>query len=110
MPKQGRASDADLRERSVDQVRLGLIGPNGAAWPIAVTKSGTVKYDDPVLFRREIDEAAGQEILDHAAIAMEQDQWLSFPPHNIMEPDPVHLDEFSDWGIVPLSLIGAPLV
>jgi len=41
---------------------------------------------------------------------MEQDKWLSFPPLNIMEPDPVHLDEFSDWGIVPLSLIGAPLV
>jgi hypothetical protein len=110
MTEDGRAIDADLREGSMDQLGLGFICPDRAAWTLAVAESRAVEHDDPVRLSRHIDQAAGLEILDHAAIAMEQDQWFAFATDNVVEANPIHLDELPGRRTVALSLSGKPVV
>ena len=61
--------------------------------------AGTIEHDDPVLPGRQVDKPAGDEVLDHAAVAMQQDQRRSLATFQVMEADPVHLYEPADRGI-----------
>ncbi|GHG37560.1 hypothetical protein GCM10017322_40330 [Paracoccus aerius] len=43
--------------------------------------------------------------MDHAAVAVQQNQWRSLATLQVMKADPVHVDEAPDRGIV---LLGPP--
>jgi hypothetical protein len=45
------------------------------------------------VFRREIKKAAGLEILNHAAVTMQQDERLSASPLDVMQPHSAYLDK-----------------
>ena len=64
--------DADHAERCMDQVCLRLRCPNRGARALAVAEARPVERDDAVFLRRHGEEAARLEILDHAAIAVQQ--------------------------------------
>ena len=71
-------------------------------WP----KPGTIEHDYAIVPGGEIDEATRLEILDHAAIAMKQDQWPAGPAFDIVQANTVDVDETSLRRIIALRLVG----
>ncbi|MGY4455185.1 hypothetical protein ACVWZR_009845 [Bradyrhizobium sp. i1.3.1] len=73
-------------------------------------EAGTVEHDDPIVLGCKIDQATRLEILDHAAIAMEQNQRASGPALDIVQPNTVDVDEPPLGRIITLRLVGkAPI-
>lgn len=72
-------------KRCTEEIGLGLRAPHPAAWPRAVPIAGTVEHHDPVLARHHPNQSAGEEVLDHAAIAMQQNQRRSLATLQVME-------------------------
>ena len=69
------AFETPSRSRALlDQFGLGIGRPDDVARPVAVAEAGTVENDDPVVLGGEINQTAGFEILDHAAVAVQQNQ------------------------------------
>jgi hypothetical protein len=69
MAEYHRVGDPQLCEYYGYYFRLGVRRSYDVARPIAVSIARTVEHDDTVIFRYEIDETAGFEILDHAAVS-----------------------------------------
>ena len=63
----------------MDELGLGLRSPDGSAGARAVPETGTVKSDDAILSRGCFDHAARFEILDHAAVAVQEHDRLTGP-------------------------------
>ena len=64
--------------------------------------AGTIEHDDAVLPGRQVNKPAGNEVLDHTAVAMKQNQWQSLATLQVMKADPVCVDEPPNRGIAPL--------
>jgi hypothetical protein len=56
----------------LDEFCLNIRRPYDVARAVAVAEAGTVEHDDPVVLGSEINQTAGFEILDHAAVAVQQ--------------------------------------
>ena len=67
-------------ERLFDQFGLGVGRPDHVARPVAVTESGPVENDDPVVLCRKINQTAGFEVLDHAAVAVQTEPAVRLSP------------------------------
>jgi hypothetical protein len=67
-----------------------------------VAKAGTVDDNDPVVLGSKIDQSAGFEVLDHAAVAMQKHQRLAGASFHVVQPDTVHIKELAGWRIVVL--------
>src|SRR5215212_487296 len=89
----------------MDEVGLSFRRPNRAAGTIAVAVSRSVKGDDTVVLGGHVDKAARLEILDHAAIAVQQDQWFAFASLNVMDANPADLEEMAGRRILALGLV-----
>jgi len=63
--------NAQPRKGLLDQFCLSVGRPDHVSRPVAVAEAGTVENDDLEVPCRKIDQAAGLEILDHAAVAEE---------------------------------------
>ena len=72
---------------------------------ITVPKARSVKNDDPILSRRLVDKAARGKILNHAAVAMQQNQWLALTALKVVEANAFYFDEFTHWRVVTLGLL-----
>jgi hypothetical protein len=70
-----------------------------------VAEAGAVENDDPVIFCSEINQTAGFEILDHAAVAMKKNQRVAFAAFDVMKPNPVYLKEATGGRIVMLRFL-----
>lgn len=88
MAKDNRLRDAQLIEGLLEQVRLGIRSPDDVPWPRAMPKTGTIEHHDPVVLGCEIDQSTRDEILDHAAIAVKQDQRLASAAFQIVQANP----------------------
>src|SRR5215204_4059753 len=88
----------------MDEVGLSFRRPNRAAGTIAVAVSRSVKGDDTVVPGGHVNKAARLEILDHAAIAVQQDQWFAFASLNVMDANPADLKEMAGRRILALGL------
>ncbi len=75
-----RRCGVQLQQRPVDQVGLRLGRPDRAARTPAVAISGAVEHDDPVGPGGFVQQPARLEVLDHAAIAVQQNQRRAAPP------------------------------
>jgi hypothetical protein len=89
-PQNDGVGDANLRQRVFDQFSLGVRRPNNAARPVAVTKAGPVEHDDAMILGDEIDEAAAFEVLDHAAVTVQEYDGIACAALDVMEPPAVH--------------------
>src|SRR4051794_38649975 len=107
MAENDRRANAELFERSVDQNGLRLRRPNCGARALAVAEAWSVEGNDPVSFRGHVDEPARLEILDHAAIAMQQHQRLTLAPFDVVQTNAVDFDEPAGGRIVAFRLLGA---
>src|ERR1700754_1486964 len=64
------------------------------------------EYHHLVILRPQIDHAAGLDILDHAAVAVEQNQGPALSAFHVVQSYPVDLDELSFGRIIALCLPG----
>jgi hypothetical protein len=103
MPENDGAWHTDFLEGAGYEVSLRFRCPDCAAGPATVTKSGSVECDHAVFLRGQINQPAGLKVLDHAPVAMQEDQWSSRPPLNVVEANTVHRDESSEGRVTTLS-------
>ena len=61
-------------ESAVNQLSLRGRRPDNVTRPITMTEARTIENDDAIILSCQIDQTTGFEILDHAAIAVQQDQ------------------------------------
>ena len=73
---------------------------------IRMAEAGPVDGDDPVAFRKPIDEAADHEVLGHGPVAMDQDYGTAFAPGDVVDPQAVHLDKPARGARGLLALLG----
>ena len=66
--------DVQSMESAVNQFSLSRRGPDNVTRPIAMTKAGTIENDDAIVPGGQINQTAGFEILDHAAVSVQKDQ------------------------------------
>lgn len=81
-----------------------------AVWPITglyLPVAGWWLYADMARLADEHGSAdpARREILDHAAVAMEQDKRLTCPAFNVVEANASHFDEFPHGRIITFRLL-----
>jgi len=74
VPQDDRMGDARLLESAVNQLSLCCWRPDNITRPITMTEPRTIENDDAMIFSGRSDQSAGFEILDHAAVAVQQDQ------------------------------------
>ena len=110
MPQDDRGRGADPDESLADQLGLAVRRPDHVAGPGAVPVSGTVEGDDPVFPGGAVEQAARLEVLDHAAVAMQQRQRRAGPPLDVMQPDAVDLQEPALRRVAPLGVLREPVV
>src|SRR4051794_10795914 len=110
MPQDDRLRDADLLERGGNEVCLGLRSPNSVAGPIAVPKARPVKCDHAVCLRGPVEQPAGSEVLDHAPVAMKQDQRHACSPIHVMETNALYRNELPKRRITAFSPLRQPAV
>ena len=108
MPDHDRLPDAQLNERPVHKFSLGGWRPNLRPGPVGVTEARPIKGDDAILLRQSIEYPADFEILHHGGIAVQQDYRRSMASIEIMEVNPVDIEEGAGGRIVSLRLTGAP--
>jgi hypothetical protein len=68
------ARHAHKSKRFSDEFGLGCISPNLVSWARTVAKARSIESYDVVAGSSHLHQPAGYEILDHAAIAMQQDE------------------------------------
>lgn len=89
----------------LDEFGQGILRAHDVARAVAVAESGTVENDDPVIPGREIDQTAGFEILDHAAVAVKKNQRLARAPLDVVQPNAVDVEEAAGSRIVTLGFV-----
>jgi hypothetical protein len=57
----------------MNEVGLRLRRPHRPAGSVCVTEPRSVECDHAIFFRREINQTATEKIIDHAAVAVQQD-------------------------------------
>lgn len=94
----------------MNQIGLGFGCPHGIARPFAVAVTWSIKNDDTITVGSHGDQAARFEILNHAAVAVQEHERLTNTPLDIMQANIVHIDEFSGRRIVALRFSGQPMI
>ena len=94
----------------MDQVGLRFRRPDRAAGAPAVPISRPVKHDDAILLGGLVEQPARLEILDHAAVAVQQDERLAFSTLDVVQPDCIDLEEPPLWWIEALGGLRKPSV
>ena len=92
-------------ERAPDQLGLSIGRPDDVPWPAAVAESGPVDDDDPVVLGGQVDQSAGFEVLDHAAVAVQKHQRLAGTSFHVVKPDTVDFQELPGWRICVFCLL-----
>ena len=69
-----------------------------------MAETGTVENDDPVVLGSKIDQSAGFEILNHAAVTVQKHERIPCTTLNVVKPNAVHLKEATSGRIVSLRL------
>src|SRR6185312_314528 len=77
MPEYSNRVDVHLFESTIDKIGLGFGSPDLSARAGAVTESRSVETNHAILLRQQSYESTRLEILNHAAVAMKQENRLS---------------------------------
>jgi hypothetical protein len=103
VPKDLGARNADLLQRALNEIGLRLGRPDSPARARAVSKSRSIERNDAMLLRRHRDEAARCEILNHASIAMQQNEWFAGAVIHIVKPHAIDLYELPRRRVIALG-------
>jgi hypothetical protein len=106
MPEDGCPPDTQANQRPHEKVGLSVRIPDHVAGARTVPKSGPIERDHSVILSRKIDEASRLKVLNHAAVAVKQDQRRAGSALDVMEADAVDLHEPALRGIFADSLLG----
>jgi hypothetical protein len=71
-----------------------------------MAEAGTIESDDAIIFGGQVDQAAGFEILDHAAIAVQENQRRAGAAFDIVKPDAIDFQEPTGGRIIVLGILG----
>ena len=85
--------DIQPLQYAMHKMRLGGSGPDPPPRSIRMAEAGPVNGDDPVAFRKLVNEAADHEVLSHRAVAMDQNHGTALAPGDVVDPHPIHLDK-----------------
>src|SRR5688572_12364798 len=105
MPEHGGALDAYVLKGLIKEVGLCISRPNRAARPLAVSEPWAVENDNAVGSGRHVDETARLEILDQAAVAVQQDKWFAFAPLHVVQTDAIDFEELASRRVLTLRLV-----
>src|ERR1700732_4583387 len=105
MTKHNRSLNVQPIECLHEQFCLCLWGPNDIPGPRAMSKSRAVEHDHSVVLAPQTNRAARLEILDHAAVAVKQNQRPAIAAFHVVQTDPVNVDEPPLRGIVALRFL-----
>jgi len=94
----------------MNEVGLGLRSPDGAARALAVTVARPIERNHSIFLGSHVNKTARVEILDHAAVAMQQDKRLPATPLKKVQLHAMDVEKFARWWIVTLSLPGEKVV
>jgi hypothetical protein len=108
MPDHDRLFDVKLNERLVNEFSLSVWCPNLRPWPARVTEARTIHGDDAISLRQRRKYPADLEILQHGAVAVQQDERRSLASLEIMEVNPFNIEEAAGGWVLPLCPPGAP--
>jgi hypothetical protein len=75
-----------------------------------MTKAGAIDRNHPKSLRQPIKDPANREILDHRAVAMQQDERGPFASYEIVQTHTVDIEKAADRWMVPLGLPRPPSV
>ena len=75
-----------------------------------MAKARAIKRNHAIFLRGQINQAAGLEVLDHAPIAVQEDQRRSCSPLDVVEANTFHGNESPDWRVTALSFFCKPPV
>src|SRR5690242_15586741 len=98
--------DAQLCQGFPQQLGLRRRRPGSPTRPVAVAEARTVEHDDAVSLCQAVDNAADLELLDHRAVAMQQNQRRALAAVEVVEPDAVELDEAAMRRMLALGTAG----
>ena len=71
---------------------------------VAVAVAGPIEDNHAILGRGQIQQAARLEILDHAAVAVQQHQGFAFALLYVVQPASIDRQELAGWRIVAFGL------
>src|ERR1700724_3041697 len=100
MAENDSVRNAEPIKRALDQFGLRVGRPNDVPRPVAVAKAGTVEYDNPEVLGSEINQTAGLEILDHAAISMQNTQMFARTALDVVKSNAADLEEATGRRVV----------
>src|SRR5690242_6953506 len=84
--------------------------PTPGPWPVCVTEARTIDGDDAVPLGQPFDYPANLKILQHGAVAVQQDKGRPLASLQVMEADPLDIEEATGWWVFPLCLTCASSV
>src|SRR5215203_7349090 len=102
MSKHGPSRDSDLAQRCCDQLRLRVRRPDRASRTLAVAVSWAVERDYSIRLGGCLYEPARREILNHAAVAVQEDQRLALSLLEIMQANSINLYELAHRWVAAL--------
>jgi hypothetical protein len=104
MSEDESAPHAQSLQRCKKQVGLCIRRPNNVSRTLAVSIPWAIEHDNPVILGSQFDETARFEVLDHASVAVKKDERSTRSPLDVVEADPVNIEEFAGRRIIALSL------
>jgi hypothetical protein len=108
MSDHDRLFDVKLDERPVHEISLSFWCPHLRPWPARMTEARAIHGDDTISLGQRRKYPADLKILQHGAVAVQQDERRSLASLEIMEVDPFNIEEVAGRWVVPLRSPGAP--
>jgi hypothetical protein len=92
----------DPQQGECPQEELGLLEgpPPSTPWTLAIAEAWTVEGNDAMAARSALSDAAGDEVSDHAAVAMQKDDGSASAFLEIVQPRTVYCDEPIDRPVI----------
>ena len=104
MPKHEGARHADPMQCLAEEFGLRGGRPDRAAGPLGIAVTWTVEGDDAVVFGCRLREAARHEVLEHAAVAVQEHQGGPLTDFSVVDLHAIDVDEAAGWRVVALGL------
>src|ERR1700730_13180428 len=108
MPDHDRLLDVQLNECLVYELSLRGWCPILRPWPVRVTKARAIDGDDAISLGQRHKYPADLKILNHGAVAVQQDERRSLASLEIMEVDSFNIEEAAGGLVFSLRPSSAP--
>ena len=108
MSDHDRLFDVKLNERLVHEISLSFWCPHLRPWPARMTEARAIHGDDTISLGQRRKYPADLKILQHGAVAVQQDERRSLASLDIMEVDPFNIEEAAGGWVFPLRLSSPP--